>query len=255
MSDEEKREMYRALFLVNFLVCLGFGIADPFFSVYATSGGASGIHLALIFSGYAAAKILFSPVTGWWSDRKGRRRLLVSGLFLQSAVAFGYLFLPGPSWLIALRFLQGVAAAFIRPVSLAVVGDIAPERREGTAMGTFDISFYAALAVGPVLGGIVKDAFGFPGIFLSLFCLCLLALGTALFFVKNHGEEKRAAAPARIDWSVLKRSRTLIAPLRVHLRQIVRDRVFRHVPSHLHAWDPAPDRPRDRDRSWERTPS
>jgi MFS family permease len=179
--------------------------------VYATSSGASGLHLALIFSGYAAAKILFSPVTGWWSDRKGRRRLLVSGLFLQSAIAFGYLFLPGPSCLIALRFLQGVAAAFIRPVSLAVVGDIAPERREGAAMGTFDISFYAALAVGPVLGGIVKDASGFRGIFLSLFCLCLMALATAILFVKNHAEEKGAAAPARLDWSVLKRSRTLIA--------------------------------------------
>ncbi len=202
--------MYRALFLVNFFACLGLGIADPFFPVYAASGGASGFHLALIFSGYAAAKILFSPMSGWWSDRSGRRRLLVSGLVLQSAVALGYLFLPGPSGLIALRFLQGIAAAFIRPVSLAVVGDIAPERREGSAMGTFDISFYAALAIGPVLGGIVHDASGFRGIFFCLFGLCLLSLVTALLFVREHGEEKGVAAPTRLDWAELGKSRTLI---------------------------------------------
>jgi len=205
--------MYRALFAVIFLVCLGFGIAAPFFPVYAASGGASGLHLALIFSGYAAAKILFSPVTGWWSDRNGRRRLLIAGLSLQSAVALGYLFLPGPSGLIALRFLQGIAAALIRPVALAFVGDIAPSQREGAAMGTFDISFYAALAIGPVLGGIIKDSLGFFGIFLGLSGLCLLALATAALFVKRSSMdgEERAGAAARVDLSVLKRSRTLFA--------------------------------------------
>ena len=50
-------------------------------------------------------------------------------------------------------------------------------------MGTFDISFYSAQAVGPMIGGLVKDVAGFPGVFLSLAVLCLLSLLSALFFV------------------------------------------------------------------------
>ena len=212
MSGTEEKGVYRALFIVNFLACLGFGIADPFFPVYATSNGAAGIHLALIFSGFAAAKTLFSPLTGWWSDRIGRRRLLVIGLFAQAAIAIGYLCLPSPSSLILLRFLQGIAAALVRPVSLAYIGDMAPARHEGTAMGTFDISYYAALAIGPVAGGIVKDTFGFPGIFICLSALCMLAFLTALVFVRHFGKNRVSEIRTlRVDLSVLKKSGTLIA--------------------------------------------
>ena len=212
MSGTEDKGVYRALFAVNFLVCLGFGIADPFFPVYATSNGAASIHLALIFSGFAAAKTLFSPLTGWWSDRIGRRRLLVIGLFAHAAIAIGYLYLPSPPFLILLRFLQGVAAALVRPVSLAYVGDMAPARHEGTAMGTFDISYYAALAIGPVAGGVIQDTLGFPGIFVSLSALCILAFLTALIFMKRFGKNREKEGRAfRVDLSLLKKSRTLIA--------------------------------------------
>lgn len=95
MSDDEKR-LYRGLFLANFLIALGFGIADPFLPVYAVSSGATAFHLALIFSGYAVAKTLVSPLTGWWSDRRGRRGLILSGLFLYLVISFCYLALPPP---------------------------------------------------------------------------------------------------------------------------------------------------------------
>ena len=48
------------------------------------------------------------------------------------------------------------------------------------------------------------------GIFLSLFSLCLLALGTGIFFVKEREEEVEEAPPAATDWSVLRKSGTLI---------------------------------------------
>jgi MFS family permease len=211
VSEKEKRNVYRGLFLVNFLVCLGFGIADPFFPVFATANGATGFHLAIIFSGYAVAKTLVSPLTGWWSDRKGRRSLLIGGLCIYSAISLCYLFLPGPLSLIFLRFIQGIAAALVRPVSLAFIGDIAPARREGTVMGTFDISFYGALAIGPVMGGIIKDVAGFPGVFLCLFFLCLLSLATALLFVKSAGKAEKSSAATTLDLSLLRESRILVA--------------------------------------------
>jgi MFS family permease len=181
--DEIKRKAYRRLFVVNFMITLGFGMADPFFPVYVVSAGATGFHIALIFSAYAVSKMLMSPLIGWWSDCRGRRGLIIAGLCTYVMVSVCYLLLPGPPALIALRIIQGIGAALVRPISLAFIGDIAPVRREAQTMGTFDISFYSAQAVGPMIGGLVKDVTGFPGVFLSLAFLCLLSLLSTLFFV------------------------------------------------------------------------
>jgi MFS family permease len=195
--SEEERKTYRGLFVTNFIIALGFGIADPFFPVYAVHAGATPFHIALIFSTYAVAKTLMSPLVGWCSDRRGRRNLIITGLCTYLVVSLYYLSMPGPLALIVLRTVQGIGAALVRPVSLAFVGDIAPARREAETMGTFDISFYGAVAIGPIIGGCIKDAVGFFGVFLSLTILCFLSLVAALIFVitlpdtrKGLGEER-----------------------------------------------------------------
>ncbi len=177
------------------MISLGFGIVDPFFPVYAVNAGATGFHIALIFSAYALAKMLMSPLVGWWSDHRGRRALIIAGLCTCLTVSLCYLLVPGPLALIGLRMIQGIGAALIRPISRAVIGDIAPARREAQTMGTFDISFYSAQAVGPILGGVVKDVAGYSGLFLILAALCLLSLCSVSSFVMNAP----AHAPDRAD--------------------------------------------------------
>ncbi|MCE5264994.1 MAG: MFS transporter [Deltaproteobacteria bacterium] len=196
MSDDEKRSAYRGLFVINFMVSLGFGIVDPFFPVYAVNAGATGFHIALIFSAYAVAKMVMSPLSGWWSDHRGRRELIIAGLCTCLAVSLCYLLAPEPLALIVLRVVQGIGAALVRPIALAFIGDIAPARREARTMGTFDISYFSAQAVGPMIGGVIKDVAGFSGVFMSLAVLCLLSLFSALFFVmpsppKMPGSEAR----------------------------------------------------------------
>lgn len=183
MSNDAKRRAYRGLFVINFMISLGFGIVDPFFPIYAVSAGATGFHIALIFSAYAVAKMLMSPFSGWWSDHRGRRGLIIAGLCTCLAVSLCYLLISGPLALIALRMMQGIGAALVRPVALAFIGDIAPAKSEARTMGTFDISYFSAQAVGPMIGGVVKDVAGFPGVFLSLAVLCFLSLLSAIFMV------------------------------------------------------------------------
>lgn len=191
MRDEVKRRAYQGLFVINFMVSLGFGIVDPFLPIYAVGAGATGFHIALIFSAYAITKMLMSPLTGWWSDHRGRRGLIIVGLCTYLIISVCYLLTPGPLALIALRILQGIGAALVRPISLAFIGDIAPARREARTMGTFDISFYSAQAAGPVIGGLVKDVAGFPGLFLSVIILCSLSLLAALFLVMISPSDMR----------------------------------------------------------------
>ncbi|WP_183348108.1 MFS transporter [Geomonas paludis] len=192
-----ERNLLRTLFLVNFAVTLAFGIADAFFSTYLFSLGARGLMLGLPLVCYSLAKILCSPALGAWSERVGYRRAVLVSLALYLAVSTGYLFNLCVPTLTVLRLLQGVSCALFRPVLLSLVGSCAAEKRRGTVLATFDISFYGALCLGPLVGGLLKDASGFAGVFAAVAILCLIALCAALRGIPGGDRSGNARGHAR----------------------------------------------------------
>lgn len=179
----ENKSQFRAFFVLNFAITLGFGITDAFFTVYIQDLGARGIMLGLPLAFYSLAKIFFCPVMGSWSDRFGRRTLIISSLFLYSIISLCFLMTTNLAAISILRLLQGAGCAMFRPVLQSLTGELSPSEQRATIMGTFDISFYGALGIGPILGGIIKDLWGIEGIFVVLALLCLSALCIALFSI------------------------------------------------------------------------
>ena len=175
--------------------------------------GASSVSVALAFSGYALSKMLLAPLFGIWSDRTGRRHLIVAGLSLYCLISFGYVFADSISLIAALRMMQGVAAALFRPIVTALIGDVIPTDRRGTSMGTFDISFYAAMGMGPVVGGVVRDVFGYQGVFAALSLLCCLSLGAAVTRLPHYCGRETRMAPAKIDLRSLGKNKLLLGLL------------------------------------------
>lgn len=178
-----RRNLLRTLFLVNFAVTLGFGIADAFFSNYLFSLGARGLMLGLPLVCYSVAKIVCSPALGAWADRVGYRGAVLASLLLYLLVSVCYLAQLSLALLAVLRLLQGVSCALFRPVLLALVGNSAGEGERGTVLATFDISFYGALCLGPLIGGVLKDQWGFTGVFTAVALLSLAALFAALLSI------------------------------------------------------------------------
>jgi MFS family permease len=209
VSGEERR-VFRCLFVVNFLITVAFGMADPFLSLYARNQGAAGLSLGLIFSGYGLAKAVICPVVGRWSDRIGRRSLLMAGTGMYLGIAACYLLMPGNFALILLKFAQGVAAALFRPVSLALVGDMVPGNSQGTVMGKFDLSFYGALAASALIGGLIKDKAGFTGIFIGVAVLCMLALVMAVWFLRGPEFERKETDVKKVGLTVLRKNGMLL---------------------------------------------
>jgi MFS transporter, DHA1 family, multidrug resistance protein len=183
---KENKQTYRLLFLIIFCISLGFCVVNPFLPLYLQNVGASGLYIALAYSGYALTKLVLTPLLGRWSDRRNRRVFIILGLTIYCGISVGYLFLPRgiAVWSLFL-LLQGVGAALVRPLALASVADMAQEKHAGVAMGTFDVSFYLASGVGPVIGGFLNDTNGFAGIFLVLSVLCFIALFLSLFLVRG----------------------------------------------------------------------
>jgi len=177
MTSQQKKQAFNSLFVVVFAVTLGYSVINPFFPVYMKTITGQGIIIALVFSGFSLAKIIFTPFLCKWSDSVSRRLLIFSGLILHTLIASFFCLLPENIFIIlGLRFFQGVATAMIRPIAQAFVGDISPENREGSSMGTFDVSFYAALGIGPLLGGITGGILGYRGMFVVLLLMCATAL-------------------------------------------------------------------------------
>jgi len=171
--------------LAVFTVMLGLGIIAPLLPVYARTLGADGLMLGVIFSVFSLCRTLFTPVSGVFSDRWGRKYFMLAGLALYCLVSLAYIRAHTIPLLILVRMLHGLAAALVIPVANAYVGDLAPRNREGTYTGLFLVSFLMGFALGPALGGILHDRFGIQWCFLTLGILAFLALLLTLVWIPN----------------------------------------------------------------------
>lgn len=115
---------------------------------------------------------------GWLGDAIGRRRLLIGGLVLFTGASALCGMAPTLEALIAGRALQGLGGAVLLSLSMAFVGDIAPKARFGAAIGLLGTMSAVGTSIGPSLGGVLIDAFGWRAIF-----LINLPLGAAALFL------------------------------------------------------------------------
>jgi len=151
------------IFLTVFLDLVGFGIVLPLLPFYATELGASPFQVGLIIASYSGMQFLFAPVWGSLSDRYGRRRLLLLGLFGSAAsyVVFGLARSLGV--LLLSRVIAGVMGANI-PVAQAYIADSTTAERRARGMGMIGAAFGLGFIFGPAIGGGLSPwGYGLPG--------------------------------------------------------------------------------------------
>ncbi|UGT57017.1 MFS transporter [Nocardia asteroides] len=131
---------------------------------------------------------------GVFADRFGRKRVYLTGVAVFTLASAMCAFAPALGWLLAGRVLQGVGAAALSPASLALVAAAYPVPRERVkAIGLWAGLSGIGLAAGPVAGGVLTDAFGWPAIF-----LVNLPIGAVLLVVglRTLDETSTPNAPA-----------------------------------------------------------
>ncbi|MEW2522041.1 MFS transporter [Actinacidiphila alni] len=131
---------------------------------------------------------------GIFADRFGRKRVYLTGVAVFTASSLLCAVAPSLGWLIAGRVLQGIGAAALSPASLALLAAAHPVPQERMkAIGLWAGLSGIGLAAGPVAGGVLTDAFGWPAVF-----LVNLPIGVVLLLVglRRLGESRNPAAPA-----------------------------------------------------------
>jgi len=203
--------IFITLFFSIFATITGVGIVVPLLPVYAHALGAGGLTIGLIFGAFSISRVFFLPYFGRLSDRKGRKPLIVPGLLAYTLVSIAFLFSDDVTYLIAVRFVQGIASAMLLPVIQAYVGDITPNGKEGITMGLFNMSVFIGLSLGPVLGGAINDRFGLDTAFLSMGGLSFFGFLLSLALLPPVADEhviRRGRPPVRWKQLVMDREVT-----------------------------------------------
>src|ERR1044071_2664979 len=111
------------IFVTVFIDLLGFGIIIPLLPFYAESFGASALTIGLLGTSFSLAQFIFSPIWGRWSDRIGRKPIILVGL-MGSCLSYLVLALAGSLWMVFLaRVIGGIAGANI-PTAQAYIADV-----------------------------------------------------------------------------------------------------------------------------------
>ncbi|HEV7846945.1 MAG TPA: DHA2 family efflux MFS transporter permease subunit [Thermoleophilaceae bacterium] len=155
--------------------------------------------LQWVVDAYALALAALLLGSGSLADLLGRRRVFVVGLFVFVAASLLCGLSGSPLMLNLARALQGGGGAMMFATSLALIAQEFPPKERGTAFGIWGATTGFAVAVGPLAGGALTDAFGWEWIFLVNVPIGLATAAVSLARVPGSERDPNA----RIDWAGL----------------------------------------------------
>jgi len=189
------RGAFASLFIAVAVAMLGIGIIAPILPLYADTFGASRLAVGLVFSAFSASRFLLGPFVGRFSDRIGRKRIMLAGLGLFTLMSILYIVAQNIWELAGFRLLQGAASVMVTPIAQAYVGDITPKGREGRTINLLYAAMFFGVALGPLLGGQLTAIWSYEAAFAAMGGLSLVAFLLVLRFVPaDHSRHARAGA-------------------------------------------------------------
>jgi len=175
---------------VGFVTSFGAHIVAVNLPFYAEKVGIGLTMIGVLIAVYDFAEILAKPVFGGLADKKGMKKAMLAGIVLFVVASISYPFV-SPKLLIVVRFMQGLGAAALSAVSLAMVGTFYKENK-GRAFGIYNAIKGAGYVVSPVIGGYIVMKTNFSGIFYASAGIGVAALLLALMLPADKQKSAKA---------------------------------------------------------------
>jgi DHA1 family multidrug resistance protein-like MFS transporter len=188
LSKDQRKKML--ILMINMFIAVGsFGIIIPILPAYLLSIGQGGTAAGLMIAIFAGAQLVMSPIAGKWTDRYGRRIMIISGLSGLALSMFVFYFSDSIGVLYFSRVIGGVGAALLIPAIFAYVADITTMEQRAKGNSFISASMSLGIVVGPGIGGFLAE-FGLKMPLLISALVGLAAVAFSAFMLKESMDTK-----------------------------------------------------------------
>ncbi|HJB78553.1 MAG TPA: MFS transporter [Candidatus Nosocomiicoccus stercorigallinarum] len=201
----------RKLIYVIIVICfLDLFVQFPIVTPYALELGASEFMASIVVATYSVTNLLGNVIGGYASDRFGRKRTLVLGMFLQVLIISTYVTSPSIALLLGIRIVHGFTSGMITPAAFSLVQDVSRREAIGKAMALTGVSIGLAAVFGPATSGIISSIYGYSNTYLVLAIVYVIGLLLTLVAVKESTTTQSRKEYKETSWKTLITRRPLV---------------------------------------------
>ncbi|KQL48517.1 multidrug transporter [Brevibacillus choshinensis] len=200
MRSTENNQRPILFLMVNmFIAMLGIGLIIPILPEFLKEFDAGGKTAGYLIAALGLTQFLFSPIAGEWSDKYGRKIMIVSGLALFTISNLLFAMAEHISMLYISRLIGGIGAAAMIPSMLAYVADITTEEKRGKGLGLLGAAMSLGFVIGPGIGGFLAELGLRTPLYVSAAVGALATIGSLLFLPESLSKEAQMASRNAIE--------------------------------------------------------
>src|SRR4030095_5383595 len=185
MHDPDKRKWFTlaAVSFGLFMIMLDNTVVNVALPSIQRDLGVGLSELEWIVSGYALTFAALMLIGGKLADAYGRRLIFVVGIAVFPLAALWCGLAGSGDMLITARIVQGAGAALMNPATLSIIAATFPPRERGTAIGIWAGVSALALAIGPLVGGLITEHLTWSWIFFVNIPVGILGIAASFVFI------------------------------------------------------------------------
>ena len=190
----EYPRIFWSLVVITFIDRIGGSLLFPFFALYLTSRFDVGMtDVGVLFATFSLSSFAGSAIGGALTDRFGRKRIIIFGLFASSMSSLAMGFANSFQMFFMLAIFVGILADVSGPAHQAMVADILPEDKRADGYGIIRVAFNLSVTIGPAIGGLLA-ARSYLSLFVTDATISLLTVILVALFIpetkpQSHPDE------------------------------------------------------------------
>ncbi|OZT77254.1 MFS transporter [Salinicoccus roseus] len=182
--------MNKFLYLIIVICFLDLFVQLPIITPFAISLGADEYTAGIIVAIYSLFNMVGNVFGGFFSDKFGRRNMLLLGMGLQVVILLTYTIVPTVGLLILIRVVHGFSSGLLTPAAFSLVADISKRKAIGRSMALTGVSIGTAAVLGPALGGIISSQTSYQMVYLVMSGIFVFGILLIFIAVKESTTEQ-----------------------------------------------------------------
>lgn len=159
------RRSLHVMFIAGLCFWAGLASTLPVLPLYIKDLNTSAQELGVIMGSFAVGLLIFRPQMGRLADSKGRKIVMLIGLFVAAIAPVLYCLVHDKFMLVGVRIFHGISLAGFATAYSALIADIAPAAHRGEVIGTMSLTNPLGMAIGPMVGDWMLHSYGYIACF------------------------------------------------------------------------------------------